>query len=239
MSTATGIGIITILSFFIVWIGFPANNPQDSFKDALGFAGGLFGGLATFGAAIIAAYLFNHWKDIERFNRERFFHDEIMSTIHLAKNNLFQLVFLHESLINIDKQINSNKNYNKIVKSLIPENSIFDINEDLINQKKIIENKILELVNSTIKKTYMLSMNLSWDYVEIHKANNSQIIKAKKMLHSLDIFWHKLKIARDLTPELLEELKEVALNADLELYRKLCEDNPVYKSLRPELSKLL
>ncbi|MEX5443407.1 hypothetical protein WCE14_08570 [Acinetobacter schindleri] len=62
ISTAVGIGIITILSFFIVWIGFPAETPQNSFKDALGFAGGLFGGLATFGAAIVAAHLFNDWK---------------------------------------------------------------------------------------------------------------------------------------------------------------------------------
>ena len=68
ISTAVGTGIITILSFFIVWIGFPAETPQNSFKDALGFAGGLFGGLATFGAAIVAAHLFNDWK--EQHNKE-------------------------------------------------------------------------------------------------------------------------------------------------------------------------
>lgn len=63
LGTAVGIAIITILSFFIVWIGFPADTPKESFKDALGFSGGLFGGLTTFGAAIIAAYLFNDWRD--------------------------------------------------------------------------------------------------------------------------------------------------------------------------------
>lgn len=62
LSTAVGIGIATIIIFFVVWIGFPADNPQESFKDALGFAGGIFGGLATFGAAIVAAHLFNDWK---------------------------------------------------------------------------------------------------------------------------------------------------------------------------------
>ena len=62
ISTAAGIGITTVLSFFIVWIGFPANNPQESFKDALEFSVGLFGGLATFGAAVIAAHLFNDWR---------------------------------------------------------------------------------------------------------------------------------------------------------------------------------
>lgn len=66
ISTAIVIGIISIFAFFIIWIGFPANSPKDSFKDALSFTGSLFGGLATFGAAIIAAYLFNDWKDQEK-----------------------------------------------------------------------------------------------------------------------------------------------------------------------------
>ena len=68
ISTAVGIGVVAIVSFFIVWIGFPAENPKDSFRDALSFAGGLFGGLATFGAAIIAAYLFNDWRIIHNKN---------------------------------------------------------------------------------------------------------------------------------------------------------------------------
>lgn len=63
MSTAVGICIITILSFFIVWIGFPAENPKESFKDALEFSGGLFGGLTTFGAAIVAAHLYTDWRE--------------------------------------------------------------------------------------------------------------------------------------------------------------------------------
>lgn len=62
ISTAVGIGIITILSFFIVWIGFPVEDPKDSFKDSLEFSSSIFGGLTTFGAAIIAAHLFNDWK---------------------------------------------------------------------------------------------------------------------------------------------------------------------------------
>lgn len=41
LGTAAGIAITTILSFFIVWIGFPVDTPRESFKDALGFSGGL------------------------------------------------------------------------------------------------------------------------------------------------------------------------------------------------------
>lgn len=64
-----GIFIISLLSFFIVWIGFPTSNPQESFKDSLGFAVGIFSGLATFGAAIIAAHLFNDWREAEDHKR--------------------------------------------------------------------------------------------------------------------------------------------------------------------------
>lgn len=62
-STASGVFIFTILSFFIVWLCFPAENPSNSFKDSLNFSGSIFAGSTTFGAAIVAANLFNNWKD--------------------------------------------------------------------------------------------------------------------------------------------------------------------------------
>jgi len=70
LSTAFGILVFTIITFVIVWLGFPAEKPQDSFKDALDFSGGVFAGSTTFGAAIVAGFLFNDWrvqhnKDIE------------------------------------------------------------------------------------------------------------------------------------------------------------------------------
>lgn len=63
LSTAFGILIFTIISFVIVWLGFPTEKPQDSFKDALSFSGGVFAGSTTFGAAIIAGFLFNDWRE--------------------------------------------------------------------------------------------------------------------------------------------------------------------------------
>lgn len=71
MGVAVIIGIITILSFFIVWIIFPADLPQDSFKDALFFAVTLFGGLATLGTAVVAAYLISGWKHQARFESNK------------------------------------------------------------------------------------------------------------------------------------------------------------------------
>lgn len=62
LSTAFGILIFTIIAFVIVWLGFPTEKPQDSFKDALNFSGGVFAGGTTFGAAIVAGFLFNDWK---------------------------------------------------------------------------------------------------------------------------------------------------------------------------------
>lgn len=91
MSTAVGIGITTVLSFFIVWIGFPANNPQDSFKDALSFTGSLFGGLATFGAAIIAAYLFNDWRDQHNKDIENQFIKSIIDSFNILDYKAAQI----------------------------------------------------------------------------------------------------------------------------------------------------
>lgn len=67
MGVAFGLGSISIILFFIIWINFPADNPQESFKDALEVTAGLFGGLSTFGAAVIAAHLFNDWRVEKQF----------------------------------------------------------------------------------------------------------------------------------------------------------------------------
>lgn len=63
INTSAGILLFTILVFFSVWLGFPATEPKDSFNNALTFTGVVFSGSVTFGTAIIAAFLFNNWRD--------------------------------------------------------------------------------------------------------------------------------------------------------------------------------
>lgn len=99
LSTAVGIGIATIIIFFVVWIGFPADNPRESFKDALGFAGGIFGGLATFGAAIVAAHLFNDWREEADFHARKDFAAPVLGLLASIK---YELVWFQEILINLE-----------------------------------------------------------------------------------------------------------------------------------------
>ncbi|QKQ69945.1 hypothetical protein [Acinetobacter sp. 10FS3-1] len=116
ISTAVGIGIIAIVSFFIVWIGFPAENPKDSFKDALSFAGGIFGGLATFGAAIIAAYLFNDWRISHNKNIDAQLCMKVMDSVYdcdlnLLRINSFLVDYLSEpNKISYQRELNVNLN---------------------------------------------------------------------------------------------------------------------------------
>ncbi|MGQ4639431.1 hypothetical protein ACUIJ0_12240 [Acinetobacter junii] len=63
INVAIGILLLTTITFFIVWIGFPTSTPANSFKDALSFTASIFGGFTTFGATIVAGFLFNDWKD--------------------------------------------------------------------------------------------------------------------------------------------------------------------------------
>lgn len=103
ISTAVGIGVVAIVSFFIVWIGFPAENPKDSFRDALSFAGGLFGGLATFGAAIIAAYLFNDWRSQHNKQVKNEFSLRVYHSFNTVVNEVLLLGLKIEELIPPEK----------------------------------------------------------------------------------------------------------------------------------------
>ncbi|MGE8607756.1 MAG: hypothetical protein ACN6OA_04090 [Acinetobacter baumannii] len=54
--------ILTILLFCILGILFFYWGDYAAVKDSLSTIGGIFGGITTIGAAVIAAYLFNDWK---------------------------------------------------------------------------------------------------------------------------------------------------------------------------------
>lgn len=91
LSIAVTIVIISALTFFIVWLCFPSNIPKESFKDALDFTGSLFGGLATFGAAIIAAYLVNDWREQHNKDIENQFIKNIIDSFNILDYRAAQI----------------------------------------------------------------------------------------------------------------------------------------------------
>ncbi|RZG64531.1 MULTISPECIES: hypothetical protein [Acinetobacter] len=54
---------LTIVTFVVVFIAYGCSGVEDQLKETLTITIGFFGGFATLGAAFIAAYLFNDWRD--------------------------------------------------------------------------------------------------------------------------------------------------------------------------------
>lgn len=179
MSTALGIFIITVLSFFIVWIGFPADTPQNSFKDALGFAGGLFGGLATFGAAIIAAHLFNDWKIVHSTESDTQDAKNLQNTIFAIKGLLdsqLNFILLYSGMgfdDNFKKQANMNleilqEKYLSLKMDFNIQISIFSINA--LNRDTIFNNSEEQIFDhyfytiTTLLTTISLGKHISNEY---------------------------------------------------------------------------
>lgn len=157
MSTAVGISIITILSFFIVWIGFPTENPKESFKDALGFSGGLFGGLATFGAAIVAAHLFNDWRDQHNKNIDSQLFMRAYEFIDRANYEIIMITgFLKDFIQNNEKEkhLDALENHSKRLchlhdtTSITLSNLAYFVNKQEYNE--IYEPQILKICESLL-----------------------------------------------------------------------------------------
>ncbi len=132
ISTAVAIGIITIFAFFIVWICFPVATPKDSFKDALGFASGLFGGLATFGAAVVAAHLFNDWK--EQHNK-MILANEAKTAFKKLSNSFLLLATYRQTIKRMSGQ-NATSTVTEVRDSFRP---LIDFNQDIAVHLKYFE----------------------------------------------------------------------------------------------------
>lgn len=198
ISTAVGIGIITILSFFIVWIGFPVEDPKDSFKDSLEFSSSIFGGLTTFGAAIIAAHLFNDWKvqhnktviAIDAKNAFKLIHNErnYLHDIEFYLNRISEKLMDYRFAYN-DQNILSN--FNNLIK--IHNNNRFNLAEFVF----LIEDSALH-TKITLYRNEIGSLN---------SKVNSWIESRDEYVKNYDEFIDLIKKSKKLNGEILGELK--------------------------------
>lgn len=93
------IAVVSIITFFLIfsifWILFFSWGDVNSAKDSLSIVSGIFGGVTTLSAAVIAAYLFNDWKEQKKY--------EIVSTLAIethreyiyAKDKFMFFLFQH------------------------------------------------------------------------------------------------------------------------------------------------
>lgn len=96
-STFVAIIIISILVLSTVAIILSYWGDVNAFKDSMNIIVGIFGGLTTLGAAIIAAYLFNDWRDQHNKQVQNSLALQVFSAFSIFEKNLreFSLYLSH------------------------------------------------------------------------------------------------------------------------------------------------
>lgn len=84
--------ILTFLLFSILAILFKYWGDTTSVKDSLSIISGIFGGITTLGAAIVAAYLFNDWKVQHNKTIENNFINDVIDKFNAADNQATEIV---------------------------------------------------------------------------------------------------------------------------------------------------
>ncbi|MBU3096266.1 hypothetical protein ACT43R_02705 [Acinetobacter baumannii] len=98
--------IIFLMMTGIFWLIFFYWGNSSSFKDSISTASGLFSGFTTLGAAVIAAYLFNDWRETEDFKRSQYLSDCSYQTIQstmLIIEELSSILYENQNMKNKDK----------------------------------------------------------------------------------------------------------------------------------------
>lgn len=99
---------LSIASFFLLatfWIFYEYSGSDVSANDALNTTSSYFGAVATLGAAIIAAYLFNDWRDQHRAN----YISSVCKNISNAVTNIHQKIFELNSIILESERLRDNR----------------------------------------------------------------------------------------------------------------------------------
>lgn len=107
-SFAVSLAISFIFLLITFWIFYKYSWNAESAKDALSTTGSYFGAAATLGAAIIAAYLFNDWRDQKKYELEK----EYIEKFAISVFDIYQLIFSQSSqILYMYDNYNKNENY--------------------------------------------------------------------------------------------------------------------------------
>lgn len=178
-SIAMGIVIITVLTFFTIWICFPVENPKESFKDALGFSGGLFGGLTTFGAAIIAAHLFNDWGEEADFHARKEFAIPVIELLALIKYELRQFQEIMFNLKFVDNYAFLNTKYAEYL-CFDPKKEIFKLTPNIkyLNKYESKDECINIVLEYTSLERHISQVRFDFiDLIDIYTAYYNKVIE--------------------------------------------------------------
>ncbi|ENV46064.1 hypothetical protein P255_01410 [Acinetobacter brisouii CIP 110357] len=157
---------LTIIFFIVVFIWYGCSNTKDQLKETLTLTIGFFGGLATLGAAYIAAAMYNDWRNQHNAQIK---YNYLKDTLEITRDNLilFAPILNHiilagmkyiegdvVSIIELDKKI-IDKIYSSHKKSLLifrEYNTVFNDDDSYLLFLKlsvIIEKSLTSLISIT------------------------------------------------------------------------------------------
>jgi len=96
-----------------------AYSSESALQDALSTTGSYFGAVATLGAAVIAAYLFNDWRDQHNKNVEAGICINIFDFAYISNFKLLQnLTIIENNIINIHHDRDAIKELSQVLENL-------------------------------------------------------------------------------------------------------------------------
>lgn len=200
-NTCGTISYLIVIFFFVTFILFLHNDVEDALKEAWSVSTSFLSVLATLGAAIIAAYLFNDWREEEAFNRTKSFHDEsVIVIIESAK-------LLTELLTGIQLTLNKYRTTN------VTEDNIHDINAPLHTLTK-------ETIISIQNITHDITVKILMDYSGTLNNNDPKLNFVFGTVVEINTFVKKVALDRGINPENLNYIINFidSLNRKLDQY---------------------
>jgi len=203
-SFVVSLAISFIFLLITFWIFYKYSWSAEAAKDALSTTGNYFGAAATLGAAIIAAYLFNDWRDQKKYELGKEYIEKFAISVFDIYDSIFsqssQILYMYENynkaktytilrldnvdFLNISEKDKSTHYHSSFISQIIPESGFKLIYEDF--QECLI---YLCWMNDQVYNIYfkeILNSNDDSPYIAYHleeeKMNQDQLANYKKIM---------------------------------------------------------
>lgn len=177
IATFLFITIFAILYFY--W------GDETSIKDALSTTGAFFGGFATLGAAVVACYLFNDWR--EQHNKTILANEAKIIFKDISNSYMLLADYL--------KTVRDNQNFNVTLNNYLltkPLNEIIDSNKNISKDLKYFEDLAsISSITPLIKKN-IEQINQYKNFIEKYYSNSQNRTYSKVFLTETEFFLNNI-----------------------------------------------
>ncbi|MFK7254086.1 hypothetical protein ABBZ21_09400 [Acinetobacter baumannii] len=200
--------IFTFLLFSIIGFLFFYWGDHAAVKDSLATVAGIFGGITTIAASVIAAYLFNDWKEQHNLQILAKEAKDAFHLFHLQRDIIHNLKYQISGIISGENKVNISEKtiavvfQEKLIKAynldkdkmsafcfLSEGQNLYDITMEYYKAIHEIGDKLVEKANQPFSDTRFLDKHSSIEFlafIESLEAKNTNILKELKSY----IFFH-------------------------------------------------